>query len=190
MDLEIKTDEELMLEYATGKVEAFDELFRRYGEKIYNLFLHSLRNAEIAQDLLQESFVRVIKARHRYKPEKAFSSWVFTIAMNLLRDKYREESRRQVHLSDNGFDEEFAQVADPGGEPQQTMEKIQIKEVVEEALQTLPADQREVIILSKYNGFSFLEIGEILKLSPAAAKQKAYRGMQNLRKKLAYLKEE
>ena len=190
MDLEKKTDEELMLEYAAGNVEAFEELHRRYGKKIYNLFLRSLRSGEHAQDLLQECFLRIIEARGRYQPRKAFSSWIFTIAMNLIRDKYREKQRRQVNLGADSFDEDSIQVAALENDPNQTMEKIQIKEAVEKALQTLPVEQRQVIILSKYNGLSFLEIAKILKISPVAAKQKAYRGMQNLKTKLAHLAEE
>jgi len=188
--MRIKSDEELMQEYAAGNVEAFDELFRRYGQKIYNLFLRSLGNAEISQDLLQECFMRMGEARHRYQPRKAFSSWLITIAMNLLRDKYREKRRRQAHFSADSLDDKSAQLADSDIEPQKTLEHSEMKEAVEKALQDLPEEQREVIILSKYHGLSFSEIGDILKISPAAAKQKAYRGMQTLRKKLACLKED
>lgn len=187
--MKIKSDEELMREYADGNVEAFDELFHRYGQKIYNLFLRSLGNAEISQDLLQECFIRMTEARHRYQPRKAFSSWLITIAMNLLRDKYREKRRRETHLRFDNLGDESDQPADSDIEPQKILEHREMKEAVENALQDLPEEQRDIIILRKYHGLSFFEIGDILKTSPAAAKQKAYRGMQTLRKKLSYLKE-
>ena len=190
MPIETKTDEQLMLEYASGELAAFEELFSRYGKKLYNLFLRSLNKAEMAQDLLQETFIRVIEARHRYQPKRAFSNWIFTIAMNLLRDKYREKARRPIHQATNGFNAEIVSVEAKEDEPQQALERFQLKQAVMKALDTLPVDQRDVIILSKYEGLSFLEIGKILNISPAAAKQKAYRGMQNLRKKLAHLKKE
>jgi RNA polymerase sigma-70 factor (ECF subfamily) len=190
MSTDTKTDEQLMLAYAAGNIAAFEELFRRYGTKIYNLFLRSERHAEVAQDLWQECFLRVIEARSRYKPTKAFSSWLYTIAMNLLRDRHRKKRRRKMHWSLNSFEEEIASTPDSESNPEKTLEKTNLEESVKNALQALPADQREVILLSKYQGLSFQESAKILNISTAAAKQKAYRGMQNLRKKLAYLAEE
>ena len=189
MPIKSKTDEQLMLEYASGNSTAFEELFRRYGKKLYNLFLRSLNKTEPAQDLLQECFLRVIEARGRYqpKPKKAFSNWIFTIAMNLIRDKYREQTRRKMESISESLEPE---INFHDESIHKDLEKIQTEEAVVTAMNTLPKEQREIIILSKYQDFSFSEIAEILNISPAAAKQKAYRGMQNLRKKLAYLKED
>jgi RNA polymerase sigma-70 factor (ECF subfamily) len=191
MPVESKTDEQLMVTYAAGNLDAFEELFRRYGTKIYNLFLRYERNVETARDLLQECFLRVIEAKERYTPTKAFSSWLYTIAMNLLRDRQRQKRRRKVqHFSE--VDEAIlpASEADAKSDPDHVLEKLSIKESVENALHTLPHDQKETILLSKYHGLSFMEIGQILNISAEAAKQKAYRGMQKLREQLAHLKRE
>ncbi|MFQ5641747.1 MAG: RNA polymerase sigma factor [bacterium] len=190
MSIKAKSDEQLMLEYASGNPEAFEELFGRYGEKLYNLFLRSLNKTELAQDLLQECFLRVIESRDRYQSTKEFSCWLFTIAMNLIRDKYREQTRRTMEpISESSeLDELEPKLHNQG--PDENLENLQIKEVIVTAINSLVNDQREAIILSKYQGLSFSEIAEILNISPAAAKQKAYRAMQNLRKKLAYLKED
>ncbi|MFQ5605743.1 MAG: RNA polymerase sigma factor [bacterium] len=190
MTSKIKTDEQLMLDYASGNPEAFEELFRRYGTRIYNLFLRSLNQTELAQDLLQECFLRVIESKSRYRPTKNFSNWIFTIAMNLIRDKYRAQTRRRMEpISESlGLNESGPELHNQ--RPDKNVEKLQIKEAIVTAINTLANDQREVIILCKYQGLSFSEIAEILKISPAAAKQRAYRGMQNLRKKLAYLNED
>lgn len=188
--MKTKSDEELMLEYAGGNSDAFDELFRRYGQKIYNLFLRNLGDMEISQDLLQECFMRMTVARHRYQPRKAFSNWIITIALNLLRDKYRQSKRRKNLFVSNTLDEgrDFPENSQAGADT--TAEKAQMRETVEKALNSLPEEQREVIVLNKYHGLSFSEIGEILKISPQAARQKAYRGIQNLRKKLSHLDKE
>lgn len=190
MTTESKTDEQLMLDYASGNAVAFEELFRRYGKKIYNLFFRSLNDAGIAEDLLQDCFIRVIEARERYKPESDFSSWIFTIAMNLLRDQYRTKKRRPRAQMAESFDDGRLHNPAKEEEPQQTLERQQVKEAVAKALESLPDEQREVIVLSKYEGLSFAEIGKILNLSPAAAKQKAYRGLQSLNRRLAHLKQE
>ena len=190
MPIATKTDEELMIEYASGNPKAFEELFSRYGKKLYNLFLRSLNKAELAQDLLQECFLRVVESRGRYHPKKAFSNWIFTIAMNLIRDKYREQTRRKTESVPDRLEIENLESELHNEGPHKDLEELQIEKAVATAMNTLPKEQREIIILSKYQGFSFSEISEILNLSPAAAKQKAYRGMQSLRKKLAYLKED
>lgn len=187
MPVETKTDEQLMLEYAAGNSKAFEELFRRYGKKVYNLFLRSLNKPELAQDLLQECFLRVIESSGRYQPKKAFSNWIFTIAMNLVRDKYRQQTRRKMEPISDSLETEHLMHNEA---PHKDLQKSQIEKAVATAMNTLPKDQREVIILSKYQNLSFLEIAQILNISPAAAKQKAYRGMQSLRKKLAHLKED
>lgn len=187
--MKTKSDEELMQAYADGKVEAFEELFNRYGQKIYNLFLRWSGNAALSQDLLQECFIRLTEARHRYQSRKAFSSWIFTIAMNLLRDRHRDRQRKGNHVSYDIPESEAFHLTDSEPGPQHTLERSELKQAVEKVLHNLPEEQRQVIILNKYHGFSFSEIGEILSISPAAAKQKAYRGMQTLRQKLSYLKE-
>ncbi len=181
--MKTSSDEQLMREYADGNIKAFDELFTRYGQKIYNLFLRSTGNPELSGDLLQDCFMRLSEARHGYQSQNAFSGWIFTIAMNLLRDAYRVRGRRQVHSS------EVDSLVDNNHEPDKLFEQDELKAAVKRAIQELPDEQREVIILSRYHGLSFIEIAEILNISPAAAKQKAYRGMQTLRKKLSYLKE-
>ncbi|MFQ5675827.1 MAG: RNA polymerase sigma factor [bacterium] len=191
MSVRIKTDEQLMLEYSSGNPKAFEELFRRYGTRIYNLFLRWERNAEAAQDLLQDCFVRVIEARDRYQPTKAFSNWLYTIAMNLLRDRQRQRGRRKVRQF-NENEAEFLNIPDTDSRnrPDRVADRSSLKESVEEALHALPEDQKEAIMLSKYQGLSFLEIGQVLGISTEAAKQKAYRGMLTLRKSLAHLLEE
>ncbi|MFQ5708634.1 MAG: RNA polymerase sigma factor [bacterium] len=188
--MKAKTDKQLMLEYASGNPKAFEELFRRYGKKLYNLFLRSLNKTQLAQDLLQECFLRVIESKDRYRPTKDFSNWIFTIAMNLIRDKYREQTRRKMGPISESLELHGVEPELDNQQPDRNLEKLQLKEAVVAAMGTLAKDQQEVIILSKYQGFSFLEIAEILNISPAAAKQKAYRAMQHLTKKLAYLNED
>ncbi len=181
-----RSDEQLMLDYAGGDVQAFEELFRRHGQKLYNLFLRYCGDSHLAEDLLQECFLRVIEARNRYRPESAFGHWLVTIAMNLLRDHHRRIRRRGERA---GSETEPEALPHHGANPQLHLERQHLHEAVQKALLALPSEQRQVILLSKYYGFSFTEIAAMLNLSPTAAKQKAYRGMITLRKKLAHLKE-
>src|SRR5712692_509431 len=93
------TDEELMLTYQGGSKEAFEELFARYRTRLFNYFRRSLGDPVQADDLLQTLFLQVHRARHTYQPAAAFSTWVYTIARNLVRDaldKERVERARRV----------------------------------------------------------------------------------------------
>lgn len=179
--LKTANDEDLMLAYAKGQPEAFDELFARYGRKIYNLFLRALRNTETAGDLVQETFLRVIEARKRYQPTRTFASWLYTIAMNLLRDQFRRSKRQRVI-------EELSETSLEMRVPEPEVELSERRAAVQKAVHALPEEQREVVLLAKYQGLSYAEIAAILGISAAAAKQRAYRALKTLQEKLIHLK--
>ncbi|MCI0694838.1 sigma-70 family RNA polymerase sigma factor [candidate division KSB1 bacterium] len=179
--MQTASDEDLMLAYAKGRPEAFDELFARYGRKVYNLFLRALGNAETAGDLVQETFLRVISARERYQPTRTFASWLYTIAMNLLRDQLRQRKRR-------GAREDLSETILEMRVSESDIELSERLAAVQKAVQSLPEEQREVILLAKYQGLSYAEIAGILGISEAAAKQRAYRALKTLREKLIHLK--
>lgn len=180
-----QSDEELMLAYGEGNAEAFDRLFVKHGQKIFNLFLRQTGNAELARDLAQETWVRLIKARGRYQPSKRFSSWLYTIAMNLLRDEIKRRKRRGIHESletiNNTLQEPQAHSMEKEIESERYRTQIQL------AVQSLPEEQRDVVILAKYQGLTYAEIAETLDISEAAAKQRAWRALQSLRRKLKKL---
>lgn len=172
-------DEELMSAYAQGEASAFDELFARHGQKIYNLFLRTLGNTATAADLTQETFLRVVTARERYAPARSFSSWLYTIAMNLLRDQLRQRKRQGPTEDLSTVDLELAHAA-PDEEDAEQLAAVQ------KAVQCLPAEQREVILLAKYQALSYAEIAKILGIAEAAAKQRAYRALKTLRACMAH----
>lgn len=182
------SDEDLMLAYAKGHPEAFDELFARYGRKVYNLFLRALGNAETARDLVQETFMRVISARERYQPTRTFSSWLYTIAMNLLRDQFRRRRRERAKGEGRVAIEDLSETNLEIRVEEQNIELSERRAAIQQAVQELPVEQREVILLAKYQGLSYAEIAGILGISEAAAKQRAYRALKTLREKLAHLK--
>jgi len=172
--LKTASDEDLMLAYAKGNAAAFDELFARHGQKVYNLFLRALGNAATASDLTQETFLRVVTARERYEPARTFSSWLYTIAMNLLRDQIRRRKRRGATEDLSAVDLELAHAA-----PDEA--KAEELAAVQKAVQCLPAEQREVILLAKYQALSYAEIAKVLGIAETAAKQRAYRALKTLR---------
>lgn len=174
----LRTDEELMLGYQRGDRAAFEELYERYAKPIYNFFRRAA-HPEGPEDLLQRTFLKLHIARHRYQPTGLFRAWIFTLARNVLRDEARRRARRPRALDE--FDERTQKADAPGEEEGRAEAAI----LMSEALTALPLTQREVIILSRYHGMSYAEIGGLLGIAENAVKQRAFQAMRKLRTYLA-----
>ncbi len=188
--LDMLSDEDLMHAFAGGNFAAFQHIFDRYSERIYNYFLANTGNIPQSEDLTQECFLRLTESRQRYQSSSRFSSWLFTIAINLIRDRFRQKRRWQLRFSSKPFDENGADSPRQNAHPHNQLQESEISAILRRQLSALPSQQREAILLSKYHGFSFEEIGDMLGISAKAAKQKAYRGLKTLRARLAHLQEE
>lgn len=186
------SNEELMLAYRDGDEEAFALLFKRYELRIFNYFLRHTGGRALAEDQLQNTFLKVHRNRKSYHSSAAFSTWIFTIASNLLKDAARVERRRGDIVE---LEEAREKVATGSGpleslsisrqqNPETEYGEREVAELVRQAVQALPFDQREVIILVKYEGFKYEEIAEILNTTPGAAKVRAHRAMRTLERVL------
>lgn len=185
-------DEELMLAYGTGDDEAFTLLFQRYKRRVFNYLLRHLGDRAAAEDLLQTTFLKIHRIRKSYRPSAAFSTWIFTIATNLLRD-YKVSGRRHANVIEL---EEVRDKAAKGGSfsepviladertPELGYGEKEIADQIRQAVQSLPSDQKEVILLAKYEGFKYEEIAEILNTSVGAVKVRVHRAMKALAKVL------
>ena len=184
-----------MLAYQGGDAKAFEELFSRYKTRLFNYLRRSLGDSVQAEDLFQTLCLRVHRARETYRPEAAFSTWVYTIARNLVRDaidrKAVREREEPKSLSEGG--EESLSLTERVGDeryaPETVFKQKEIATRLQQAFLTLSAEQREVILLSKYEGLSFPQIAEILGCSVSAAKVRAFRALKALRAALGDVKE-
>jgi RNA polymerase sigma-70 factor (ECF subfamily) len=181
------TDEELMLAYQGGDVKAFEELFARYKTRLFNYLRRALGDPVQAEDLFQTLFLRVHRARGTYRPTAAFSTWVYTIARNLVRDavdkKAVEEREEPKNLSEGG-EESLSLTERVGNEryaPETLFRQKETITLLQQAFFSLSPEQREMILLSKYEGLSFPRIAEILGCSVSAAKVRAFRALKVLR---------
>ena len=164
------SDENLMAEYAAGKVESFDELFRRYERAAYSFFVKRTGSPERARDLYQELFLRVHRARDAYDSTRPFTPWFFRIAHRLLVDDFRRAFRhREVPFDD-------ALVSAAGGE-QSFVDRDELARLMSE----LTPEERYVLCSSKLAGTEHSEIAAQLGKSADAVKKMASRAMQKLR---------
>jgi RNA polymerase sigma-70 factor (ECF subfamily) len=183
-------DVRLMLQVKDDIPAAFEALVQRYQDRLVGILFHLVGNLEEAEDLTQDAFLRVYRSRKGYRPRAKFSTWLFTIANNLALN-YLRKNRRNIALR-----------LAPEGDPSRAMapvsqqlpsreaaassqvRKIELSEIVQDALGFLSEDQRIAVLLSKFEGMSYSEIGEVLNRSPAAVKSLLARARSDLRERL------
>ncbi len=179
-----KSNEELMLNVQKGDMAAFEVLYERYHKQLYHFILRFIKERPTAEDILQETFLRLLKGKKRFRKDPRFSTYLFTIARNLCLDALKSWERRHMLLSQ---EDEIERAADKSKGPDKILEETEMGKNIQSAIEALPADQREVLILSKYSGLSYDGIARIVNSTPAAVKQKAYRAMLFLKQKLKNL---
>ncbi|MDR0391943.1 MAG: sigma-70 family RNA polymerase sigma factor [Planctomycetaceae bacterium] len=192
-------DVRLMLAVQQDDAAAFEELMSRFEGRVFSLLRHAVNDRNIAEDLTQEVFLRVFRARKTYQPDAKFSTWLFTIAnnvaLNAIRSKIRKPevqigvSRNDASKSDAVIFAEDAIVASSGTLPVRRLEKLEMRQMVQLAINSLGERQRMAILLHKFEGMSYIEISKIMDMTPQALKSLLCRARLNLREILqAYVK--
>ncbi len=180
-----------MLEVRDDNAAAFAELSVRYRNKVVTFLEHHIGNHEQAEDLAQDVFLRVYKARKRYVPGAKFSTWLFTITGNVAKNAQRSRARRhEINLEGRESGpmgirplETMAQVSS-GQIPARALDKAETRDIVRMAVQSLNERQRTAVLLSKFEGMSYAEIAETMELSVQAIKSLLSRARANLREVL------
>ncbi len=185
----IVSDEELMLECRKGDMSAFELLVRRYQDALVNYIHYTINDYHRAEDLAQETFLRVFKSASRYEPKASFKSWLYTIATNLSRNEIRNRARRKtcfledmVDENEDVYDSEF--MIDTRFQPDILYEKKERQQLIKKTLKQLPENQRLALTLVTYQELSYEEISEILNCSVGAVKSLLHRARQNMKKLL------
>lgn len=182
MKRELKpTSEDLMLRVQKGDLTAFEALYDRFHEPVFHFILRFVKERPLAEDILQETFLRIFRVRKGYRKTARFSTYLFTIARNLCLDALKTWERKHVLGNHQDFVEK---ATDPSKGPSKILEDAEINEIVQREIHELPRDQREVLLLSKYSGLTYEEIAQIVEGTSDAVKQKVYRAMVSLRQKL------
>ena len=178
-----------MLRYQEGDEGAFDRLVERYSPRVYALLTRFLGPAQNREDLLQEVFLRVIRARADYRPDARFSTWLYRITFNLCvneseRRRPGASLERDGELNDGWEDEETPM-------PAAALERDDLVASVRAAIDALPARQRMALVLAKYEELPYDEVGKVLAVSEKAVKSMIHRAREALRVRLSpFLEEE
>lgn len=156
------SEEDLLLRLQSGDHEAFEQLYRNYAPKLTAKLLPLIRDTELASDILQDLFVKVWQQRANIDPAKSFGGYLHTIAVNMVKDKFRRSLHQQIYLDSylnvwNGYDSVSL-----------FMDQKDIRKAIDHALSKLPPRQRQVYILHKLEGRSYKEIQEMLGITKSA----------------------
>ena len=195
-DLPTATDQEVVEQARDGHEAAYRELVRRYQRPVFSLIYRMVRDRELSEDLAQETFVKVLNAIDRYRPEFKFSSWVFKIANNAAIDHLRKKELDTLSL-EGGPDATTAerveatalQIGDSGESPLEELEARELGSAIERAISKLRPEYQTCIILRHVEGRPYDEIAEILELPLGTVKTYIHRARAELREILDPLRE-
>ncbi len=174
-------DDVLMLAWAAGDTAAFELLYARHRGPLYRFLLRQLRDAALADEFFQDVWQRVIAAREGWKPEAAFRTWLFRIAHNRLNDHWRGLKHRPPTPEDG--DERAARVPDPSS-PERELSEFEQRRRLQLAIEELPDEQREVVLLRLEQELSLEEIGDITGAGRETVKSRLRYAMDKLRARL------
>jgi len=182
-----RSDVDLMLLLKAGDEDAFGELVERHRESVLNLTYRYLGNRADAEDLAQEVFLKVYRARRRYEPTARFTTWLFRIAVNACLNEVRNRRHRPTHAAaplpgGEGF---LPPVADPAAlSPAAAAETSELHAQVRAAVDELPERQRLALLLNKFHGLGYEELAAALDLTVPAVKSLLVRARENVRQRL------
>ena len=190
-----RSDVQLMLDVKAGDEQSFELLLQRYRRPLVNFLFRMVRAREEAEDLAQEVFLRVYRARKDYVPSAKFTTWLFRIATNLALNSVRDNRHQRMEISldapvtvdaEDG-DEKALDIAEKHPNIEQYLVEEARKKMIRHAIDKLPEKQRAAVLLHKYQELDYGDIARILECSESALKSLLFRAYETLRVELAPL---
>jgi len=182
-----ETDIALMALIKQGDSKAFELLLARHQRPVYNLALRFLNDPDEAEDITQDTFIRVYRAAQTYTPDAKFTTWLYTIVRNLCFNVLRSRKSAEMVSVD---DEVMPELPSRGENAVELLSKAQVRETVIRAVNRLPENMRMAVILSKYHGLQYEEIADIMGCTVNAIKLRVHRAKAILAKELHGLRHE
>jgi len=190
--LKAADDSELVIRFLDGEERAFNELVERYNGRLLNFVYRTTGDRQRAEDLVQETFIRVYRHIHRFDTNRKFSTWIYTIASNLAKNELRNRSRNPLVLFQTikknwEADERPLEWEDNTYRPDDLFRKRHLKQLVDEAVTHLPDHHRTVFVLREMEGKTYEEIAEITGCNLGTVKSRLNRARNNFAQIIAPL---
>ena len=193
-----RSDEDLMLAHGEGCEASFGELVRRYQKSILNYTYRMVQDRQVAEELTQEVFLALVKNAGRYQPTAKFTTYLYTIASNIVSKEWSRRKRRPILLSLTGWarnrdsDAEFdpmEHVSDVKEDPSADFQRQEISEAINQALSKLPDHQRQAFVLRRFQDLSYEEIAAVIEAPVGTVKSRVVRAERALRPLLGSMDE-
>jgi len=179
------SDEKLIKRFQDGDEYAYDLIVRRYKDQLFNFAYRFLNNAEEAEDVVQETFLRLYRNKHAYRQIAKFSTWIYTIAGNLAMTELRKRKRRKlVSISDMGFEDKEYEIEDEMADTERDADSSLTEKIIQQAINELSPRFKQVILLRDVQELSYEEIGKILRIPLGTVKSRVNRARLKLQSKL------
>lgn len=181
------SDEDLMEYFQSGYEQAFNLLVERYQDRLHNFLYRYTHNHKDCEDLVQETFFRVFRSRHSYERIAKFSTWMYTIAINLAKSLYKKKKRMTtvtIHEDPEDSEDRPMKLEDPSILPDDSLHEKMCMDELEKALMELSDDFREVVVLRDIQQLTYEEIAEIADLPMGTVKSRINRGRAQLQELL------
>jgi len=181
-DFSLKTDEQVMLEFQSGNELAFNELEQRFRERLYHFLIKYTHQHEDTEDLVQETFIRLYRSRNAYEPVARFSTWLFTIASNLMRTHFRKHGKASFTYIDDETKEDAnnIQLVECALNPEELTHASLTSQIIQSKLAQLGADYSDLLYLRELKEFSYEEIASAVNLPMGTVKSRINRGRTKL----------
>jgi RNA polymerase sigma-70 factor, ECF subfamily len=184
------SDEDLIRRFQDGDLYAFDAIVNRYKDQLLNFAYRFLGNIQEAEDVVQETFLRIFRNKHAYRQIAKFSTWVYTIAGNLAKTELRKRKRRKyVYISDMGFDDKDYEIEDVKADTEKEVDSMIKEKYIQKAIDELPARFRQVILLVDVQELPYEEVSAIMQVPLGTIKSRVNRARLKLQGKLRGLME-
>ena len=187
-----RSDEELILLVQEGQNQAFDILVGRYKNRLYSYLYRLLGNESEAEEFVQEAFVRAYMHADKYRTIARFSTWLYTIATNLVRNRIRNIKRRPKTISmwsenNGGEDGRWVDIKDNSPTPEETVDRKKLQELIQQAIERIPSRYRPAFVLREINGLSYEEIAATTGLKLGTVRSRINRGRMHFKKAVSPL---
>jgi RNA polymerase sigma-70 factor (ECF subfamily) len=182
-----KTDEDLISDFQSGEIAAFNELFQRYKNPIFNFALRILNNRADAEDVTSEVFMNLFEKKHMFQPIAKFKTWIFKIAHNACMSTFRKAKRMRSMWFFKKDEGSYVQrdIPDPADIPSEQMKKEEDRRRIQAAIAHLPDAQKGALILREYHAMNYAQIAEVMECSLQNVKVLIYRARNALRDQLS-----
>ncbi len=180
------TDEELIFSFQAGNAEAYSEIVNRYKNRLVNFVYRYVGNYDDSEDIAQDTLVKVYVSKHLYKEIAKFSTWIYTIAINLAKTKAIKKSKYKVFSLSDAYDDEDKDfdIPDEAILPDTDAERVIQDKYIQKALSSIKEEYRKLVILRDVEDFSYEEICDMTGLPMGTVKSRINRGREKLQKLL------